>query len=120
MKNPPHPGKIVRVCCLGPFGLDVTEGTKVLSVSRQALLNLVNCCARMAADMEVRLAKAFGSTTETWIRLQAAQDIAQMRTREKEIQLLRTCETAGATGSVGSPMIPAVQYEDVWPMEWRV
>ena len=38
MKNPPHPGKVVRVACLEPLGLTVTEGAKVLGVSRQALL----------------------------------------------------------------------------------
>ncbi len=26
MKNPPHPGKVVRVSCLEPLGLNVTEG----------------------------------------------------------------------------------------------
>ena len=37
MKNPPHPGKVVRVSCLEPLGLSVTEGAKALGVSRQAL-----------------------------------------------------------------------------------
>ena len=79
MKNPPHPGKVVRVSCLEPLGLTVTEGAKALGVSRQALSNLVNARTRISGDMAVRLAKAFGSTTETWIRLQAAHDIAQAR-----------------------------------------
>ena len=26
MKNPPHPGKVVRVSCLESLGLNVTEG----------------------------------------------------------------------------------------------
>jgi plasmid maintenance system antidote protein VapI len=43
----------------------------------------------MSTDMAVRLAKAFGSTTETWIRLQAAYDIAQARAREDEIKVER-------------------------------
>ena len=89
MKNPPHPGKVVRVSCLEPLGLNVTEGAKVLGVSRQALSNLVNCRACMSTDMAVRLAKAFGSTTETWIRLQAAYDVAQARAREDEIEVER-------------------------------
>ena len=63
MKNPPHPGQVVRVSCLEPLGLNVTEGAKILGVSRQALSNLVNCRARMSADMAIRLAKVFGSTT---------------------------------------------------------
>ena len=89
MKSPPHPGKVVRVSCLEPLGLNVTEGAKVLGVSRQALSNLVNCRARMSADMAVRLAKAFGFTTETWIRLQAAYDVAQAQAREDEIEVKR-------------------------------
>ncbi len=89
MKNPPHPGKAVRVSCLEPLGLSVTQGAKILGVSRQALSNLVNGHARISGDMAVRLAKAFGSTTATWIRLQAAYDVAQAQAREEEIEVER-------------------------------
>ena len=89
MKHPPHPGKVVRVSCLEPLGLTVTEGAKVLGVSRQALSNLVNCRARISGDMAIRLAKAFGSTTESWIRLQAAYDVVQAQAREGEIRIER-------------------------------
>ena len=41
MKNPPHPGLSVRVDCLEPFGLSVTEAAKVLGVSRAALSRLI-------------------------------------------------------------------------------
>ena len=37
--------------------------------------------------MAIRLAKAFGSTTETWIRLQAAYDVAQAQAREDQIEV---------------------------------
>ena len=87
MKNPPHPGTVVRVSCLDPLGLNVTEGAKVLGVSRQALSNLVNGHARMSSEMAIRLAKAFGSTTETWIRLQTAYDVVQAQAREDEIKV---------------------------------
>lgn len=89
MKNPPHPGKVVRVSCLEPLGLSVTEGARALGVSRQALSNLVNGHARISTDMAVRLAKAFGSTTETWIRLQASFDVARARAREDQIDVER-------------------------------
>ena len=87
MKNPPHPGTVVRVSCLEPLGLNVTDGAKVLGVSRQALSNLVNGRARMSSEMAIRLAKAFGSTTETWIRLQTAYDVVQAQAREDEIKV---------------------------------
>lgn len=89
MKNPPHPGKSVRVSCLEPLGLSVTEGAKVLGVTRQALSNLVNGKAGISPEMAIRLSKAFGSTAETWIRLQAAYDLAQALKHEKEIRVER-------------------------------
>ncbi len=42
-----------------------------------------------SGDMAVRLAKAFGSTTETWIRLQAAYDVAQAQAKEDQIEVER-------------------------------
>ncbi len=87
MKNLPHPGTVVRVSCLEPFGLNVTKGAKALGVSRQALSNLVNGRARMSSEMAIRLAKVFGSTTETWIRLQTAYDVVQAQAREDEIEI---------------------------------
>ncbi|MYA28312.1 MAG: HigA family addiction module antidote protein [Nitrospira sp. SB0672_bin_25] len=89
MNNPPHPGKVVRAACLEPLDLSVTEGAKVLGVSRQALSNLINGRARMSSEMAIRLAKAFGSTTETWIRLQTAYDIARAQERENQIEIER-------------------------------
>ena len=58
MKDPPHPGKAVRVSCLEPLGLSVTEGARELGVSRQALSNLVDGRARISGDMAIRLASS--------------------------------------------------------------
>ena len=38
MKNPVHPGRIVREDCLEPLGLSVTEAAKVLGVRRANVL----------------------------------------------------------------------------------
>jgi antitoxin HigA-1 len=87
MKNPPHPGRIVREDCLVPLGLTVTEGARILGVTRQALNNLVNGKSGVSPEMAVRLAKAFGSDAETWLRMQLNYDLAQVR--EDEIQVNR-------------------------------
>jgi len=87
MKNPPHPGRIVREDCLVPLGLTVTEGARILGVTRQALNNLVNGKSGVSPEMAVRLAKAFGSDAETWLRMQLNYDLAQVR--EDEIQVKR-------------------------------
>jgi addiction module HigA family antidote len=89
MKNPAHPGRIVRNACLEPLGLSVTEGAKILGVSRQALNNVVNCKAAISPEMAIRLSKAFGSTAETWLRMQLAYDLAQALKDERKIRVRR-------------------------------
>ena len=77
MKNPPHPGLSVRHDCLEPLGLSVTEAARHLRVSRKRLSGIVNCKAGISPEMAIRLDKAFGGGAETWLRLQAAYDLAQ-------------------------------------------
>lgn len=89
MKNPPHPGALVRHSCLDPLGLSVSAGAEALGVSRQALSNVVNEKADISPDMAIRLEKAFGSTADTWLRMQAAYDLAQARLNEKTIKVRR-------------------------------
>ena len=89
MKNPVHPGSIVRHDCLEPLGLSVTEGAKILGVTRQALNNIVNGKSGISTEMAIRLTKAFGSTEETWLRMQLAYDLAAARKDENKIKVRR-------------------------------
>jgi addiction module HigA family antidote len=87
MKNPPHPGRAVRVACLEPLNLSVTKAASVLGVTRQALSNLVNEKTGISPGMAIRLSKAFGSTPDTWVRMQAAYDLAEALRQEKTIRV---------------------------------
>jgi addiction module HigA family antidote len=89
VKNPPHPGRIVREDCLEPLGLTVTSGARILGVSRQALNNIVNQRAGISPEMAIRMAKAFGSTPQTWLRLQSNYDLAQALKSESKIRVRR-------------------------------
>jgi antitoxin HigA-1 len=89
MKNPPHPGRIVLEECLRPLGLSVTAGARVLGVSRQALNNIVNERAGISPQMAIRLAKAFGSTAQTWLRMQSNYDLVQALKSESKIRVRR-------------------------------
>ena len=89
MKNPVHPGRIVRHDCLEPLGLSVTAGAKALGVSRQTLTKVISGKSGVSAEMAIRLAKAFGSTAETWVRMQASYDLAQARKDESKIKVCR-------------------------------
>ena len=89
MSNPPHPGGIVRRQCLEPLGLSVTRAAKGLGVTRQALSDLVNGHAGVSTEMAVRLSKAFGSSPETWLGMQMAYDLWQVRERAERIEVER-------------------------------
>ncbi len=87
MKNPPHPGLSIKLDCLEPLGLSVTDGAKALGVTRQALSNVINGKAGISAEMATRLAQAFGGTAEVWLRMQVAYELAQVQ--QKNIHVMR-------------------------------
>src|SRR6202167_3454460 len=89
MKNPPHPGRSIRSACLEPLGLSVSEGAKILGVTRQALNNVITGRSAISPEMAIRLTKAFGSTAETWLRMQLAYDLAAARKYESRIKIKR-------------------------------
>ncbi|MBL6716908.1 MAG: HigA family addiction module antidote protein [Pseudomonadales bacterium] len=94
MKRPPHPGLSVRLDCLEPLGLSVTEGARILGVSRKQLSDVVNGHAGISPEMAIRLAKAFGGGPEAWYRLQTACDLARALERADQIDVKRVARVA--------------------------
>jgi len=88
LKNPVHPGRIVRQECIEPLGLSVTAAAKALKVSRQALNNVIYGKSSLTADMAVRLEKAFGGSAQTWLQMQSNYDLARARERNVKIDRL--------------------------------
>jgi antitoxin HigA-1 len=89
MNTPPHPGEIVRFDCIEPLGLTITQAAAGLGVTCQTLNNLVNGKGGISPEMAVRLAKAFGSSPEFWLRLQVQYDLAQVRQDKIRVKSLR-------------------------------
>jgi addiction module HigA family antidote len=89
MKNPPHPGRVVRQECIEPLNLTITEAAKRLGVTRQALNNLVNEKAGISPEMAIRLSKAFGSSPEVWLGMQMEYDLAQIEKDAERIKVKR-------------------------------
>jgi len=89
MKKPPHPGRSIKDACLEPLGLTVTEGASILGVARHTLSRIINGQAGISPDMAIRLEKAFGGSADTWLRMQAAYDLAQARQHEDRIDVQR-------------------------------
>jgi len=76
MKNPLHPGRIVRHECLEPLNLTVKRAAEILGVARQALNNIVNEKAAIIADIAIRFGKGSWRNRE-----RLAADAEQLRPR---------------------------------------
>ena len=87
MKNPPHPGEIIRDLCLAPLELTVTRAAIGLGVTRKTLSQLLNGRAGISPEMAVRLSKAFGRSPESWLALQSQYDLAQISQNAKKIKI---------------------------------
>jgi addiction module HigA family antidote len=88
MKNPPHPGRLLRAD-IEALGLSVAEAAEGLGVTRQQVYNVLNGKSAITPEMAVRLEKGIGSTAETWLNLQTAYDLAQARARNAADNVVR-------------------------------
>ena len=89
MRNPVHPGIILRTEIVEAYNLSVTDAAKLLGVSRPALSNLLNGKADLSGEMAIRFQKAFGVDMETMMRVQNSYDIAQALLRADQIRVKR-------------------------------
>jgi addiction module HigA family antidote len=93
MKNPPHPGELIRTEVIEPLGLSVSQAAEILGVRRATLSDLLNGKADLSAEMALRVEKAFGPSMEHLMRMQTAYDIARTRGREKNLRVRRYVPT---------------------------
>lgn len=74
-RKPVHPGVLLREDVLNPLNLTVTKAADDLGVSRKTLSELINERASLSPDMAVRIAKATGTSPESWLNMQSKLDL---------------------------------------------
>ena len=89
MRNPPHPGEILRSLCLEPLGLSVTEAAVGLGVSRKTLSAILNGRAGISPEMAVRLSIAFKTSAESWLNQQLQYDLWRAEKLRKTLRVAR-------------------------------
>lgn len=94
MKNPAHPGEVLRELCLEPLGLSVTQTAEALGVSRKNLSELLNGHIGVSPEMALRLGMAFNTSAEVWLNMQMSYDLAQERKRSRKLKVRRLTTVA--------------------------
>jgi addiction module HigA family antidote len=89
MKNPPHPGDLIRAEVIEALGLSVSKAAEVLKVRRATLSDLLRGKAALTPEMALRIEKAFGPDMDHLLRMQLAHDVARMRQRARDIAVKR-------------------------------
>jgi addiction module HigA family antidote len=88
MFSPSHPGEIIAHE-LDELGVSVADAARSLGVTRQQLYKVINGQSAVSPEMAYRLELGLGSTADAWLRLQAAHDLAKVRSRTAEIRVSR-------------------------------
>ena len=89
MKNPPHPGDLIRTEVVEALGLNVSQAARILKVSRAALSDLLHGRTAMTPEMALRIEKAFGPDMSLLLRMQVSYDVARMRKHSRRIAVER-------------------------------
>jgi addiction module HigA family antidote len=89
MKNPPHPGDLIRTEVIEALGLSISKAATLLDVRRATLSDLLNGKASLTPEMALRIEKAFGPDMNHLLQMQLAYDIASMRRNAGQIAVKR-------------------------------
>jgi len=89
MKNPPHPGDLIRTEIIEALDLNVSKAAEILKVRRATLSCLLHGKAALTPKMALRIEKAFGPDMNHLLRMQLAYDVAQTRQHSRDIGIKR-------------------------------
>jgi addiction module HigA family antidote len=87
MHNPPHPGEILNELVIVPLGISVTDAADAIGVSRKTLSQLLNGRIGVSSMMAIRLGLATNTTAESWLTMQTAYDLWQVRKATKRVKV---------------------------------
>ena len=83
MYNPPHPGEFMQVTYMKPFGLSCRYLADQLNVAASTLNRILKQQSGISPEMALRLSKALGRSPESWLAMQDAYDLWQVRKNVK-------------------------------------
>ncbi len=88
-RRPTHPGAILREDVLPALGMTQTEFADRLGVSRLTVSELLHEKRAVSAEMALRLAKLLDTSPESWLAMQNAVDVWELRSKPNSIASIK-------------------------------
>jgi len=79
MYNPPHPGEFIYATYMEPFGLSCRFLASKLGVAASTLNRILKSQSSITPSMALRLSTVIGRSPESWLALQDAYDLWQVK-----------------------------------------
>jgi addiction module HigA family antidote len=81
-RRPTHPGAILRADVLPALGMTQTELASLLNVSRLSVSELLHEKRSLTPAMATRIATLLNTTAESWLLMQQAVDLWEVRQKQ--------------------------------------
>lgn len=78
LKNPMHPGMVLKEIYLEPLGLSAIGLARRIGLPRTRIERLIKGTTGVTPDTAARLAQVFGTTPAYWMTMQVNFDVAQI------------------------------------------
>ncbi len=85
-RKPVHPGVLLLEEVIKPLNMTITQAAEDLGVSRKTLSELVNGRCNLSPEMAIRIAKATGTTPDSWLFMQTKLDLWTAMQKKPQIR----------------------------------
>lgn len=85
LKNPTHPGEIIREETLPHFKMTISAAARVLHHDRASLHKVLQGQAALTPELALKIEKAFGVDAGLMLNVQANWELARARKRAERI-----------------------------------
>ncbi|WP_295994574.1 HigA family addiction module antitoxin [Rugamonas sp.] len=93
-RRPTHPGAVLREDVLPALAMTQTELARLLDVSRLTVSELLHEKRTLTPEMAVRLATLLHTTPESWLRMQEAVSLWEVRQQPAKLAAIKPLSKA--------------------------
>jgi len=93
-RRPTHPGALLREDVLPALAMTQTELARLLDVSRLTVSELLHERRALSPEMAVRLATLLNTSPESWLRMQEAVSLWEVRQQPAKLAAIKPLSKA--------------------------